>query len=157
MIKYINGDLLETDVEVIVHQTNCYGVMGAGLALQIKKKYPDVFAEYYHMCKSAEKPIDLLGECLILPTDDGKYVANVFGEEKYWPKGEKHTQYSALEEGLKFLKLWMINHGVRTCGCPYLMGCGLAAGKWDVVREILEHIFKNEENIELTIVKYNKN
>lgn len=155
MVKCTDGDLLETDVEIIIHQTNCYGVMGAGLALQIKKKYPDVYAQYYHMCKSANKPSDLLGECLILQTDDGKYVANVFGEEKYWPKGVRHTDYSALEGGLKFLKFWMVSHEIKTCGCPHLMGCGLAGGDWDVVKEILEKIF-NDDKVELTIVKYNK-
>lgn len=155
MIKYIDGDLLETDVDVIIHQTNCYGVMGAGLALQIKKKYPDVFAEYYHICKSNE-PKSLIGECLIIETDDGKYVANVFGEEKFWPKNVRHTDYDALEKSLNFLKLWMKTNDKKTCACPYLLGCGLAGGSWDVVLEILRNIFGNDKEVELTIVKYNK-
>ena len=157
MIKYIDGDLLETDVDVIIHQVNTRGVMGAGLALQIKKKYPDVFAEYYHICKNAEThPEYLLGECQVISTDDGKYVANVFGEDKYWPKGVRHTDYDALEGGLKFLKMWMKTNGKKTCGCPYLLGCGLAGGSWEIVLEILRNIFGNDKEVELTIVKYNK-
>ncbi|WP_411668007.1 hypothetical protein [Bacillus subtilis] len=39
MIKIIQGDLLEAKENIIAHQVNCKGVMGSGIALQIKKKY----------------------------------------------------------------------------------------------------------------------
>ena len=55
MIEYIEGDLLKTNVEVIIHQTNCKGVMGAGIALQIKNNYPEVFKYYVYFCKSVKK------------------------------------------------------------------------------------------------------
>ena len=51
MITVINGDLLSSQEDYICHQVNCMGVMGAGVALQIKKVYPDVYnqyQEYYH-------------------------------------------------------------------------------------------------------------
>lgn len=40
------GNLLNADELYIVHQVNNLGVMGAGLALQIKHKYPQVFIQY---------------------------------------------------------------------------------------------------------------
>lgn len=44
MIYNIVGDLLKQDkVDIICHQTNCKGVMGAGIAFQIKRTYPEVF------------------------------------------------------------------------------------------------------------------
>lgn len=44
MIYNIVGDLLKQDkVDIICHQTNCKGVMGAGIAFQIKRAYPEVF------------------------------------------------------------------------------------------------------------------
>lgn len=156
MIKYIDGDLLETDVEVIMHQCNCQARMGSGIALQIKNKYPDVFDKYYYFCKSRETTKELLGECLIVPTYDGKYIANIFGQDHYYPRDIKHTDYDALEKSLNFLKNWMIENNIKTCGCPFLMSSALAGGDWNIVLEILREIFGKENNIELTIVKYNK-
>lgn len=36
----IKGNLLESDCDIICHQTNTLGIMGGGIALQIKNKYP---------------------------------------------------------------------------------------------------------------------
>ena len=40
---YIQGDVLKTSAKYICHQVNTFGVMGAGVALQIKKNYPHVY------------------------------------------------------------------------------------------------------------------
>jgi len=45
-MKIINRDLLTIESGIIAHQVNCQGKMGAGLALKIRKKYPQVY-EYY--------------------------------------------------------------------------------------------------------------
>ena len=51
MIYNIVGDLLKQDkVDIICHQTNCKGVMGAGIAFQIKRAYPEVFKKYKEFC-----------------------------------------------------------------------------------------------------------
>ena len=154
MIEYINGDLLKTDVDVIIHQCNCQGVMGSGIALQIKNKYPEVYEDYVDFCKSVKKSKDLLGECLLVEIAPCKYVANIFGQDKYYPRNIRHTDYDALEQSLLFLKTWMIANNIKTCGCPYLMSCALAGGDWDgVVLPMLKTIFENDNNIILKIVK----
>ena len=50
-ITWIVGNILDAKADAILHQTNCKGVMGAGLALQIRNKYPDVYAKYRILCK----------------------------------------------------------------------------------------------------------
>lgn len=51
MIYNMVGDLLKQDkVDIICHQTNCKGVMGAGIAFQIKRTYPEVFKKYKEFC-----------------------------------------------------------------------------------------------------------
>lgn len=49
-IKFVNGNILtfpERDEDTIIcHQVNCKGVMGAGLAKQIRDKWPDVYDRY---------------------------------------------------------------------------------------------------------------
>jgi O-acetyl-ADP-ribose deacetylase (regulator of RNase III) len=42
----VNGDLLTTPINIIAHQVNCMGVMGAGLALQIKNKFEWAYQDY---------------------------------------------------------------------------------------------------------------
>lgn len=46
MLKHIKGDIFESGAQVILHQVNCQGVMGSGVAKQVREKYPIVF-EYY--------------------------------------------------------------------------------------------------------------
>jgi len=43
---FVTGDILAADVEAVVNPAHAHGVMGAGLALQFKNKYPRMFAEY---------------------------------------------------------------------------------------------------------------
>ena len=47
MIKFFNGDLLKSGCDIICHQVNEYGVMGAGIAKQIKEKYPKALEKNY--------------------------------------------------------------------------------------------------------------
>lgn len=42
MIKHIKGDIFQSSADVILHQVNCQGVMGSGVAKQVREKYPDV-------------------------------------------------------------------------------------------------------------------
>ena len=58
-VKYVNGDIFDTDCDIIVHQTNCQGVMGHGIALQVKEKYPSVYERYKACCEQAEDKEDL--------------------------------------------------------------------------------------------------
>ena len=55
MIKLIQGDLLEQDdVKAIVNAVNCVGVMGKGIALQFKHRWPANFTEYAAACEAGK-------------------------------------------------------------------------------------------------------
>ena len=47
----INGNIFESSCQTIVNTVNCDGVMGKGIALQFKYRYPDMFISYYNLCK----------------------------------------------------------------------------------------------------------
>lgn len=49
-----NGDLLESDAEVLVNTVNCKEVMGRGLALQFKQRYPGNFEAYAAECDAGK-------------------------------------------------------------------------------------------------------
>jgi O-acetyl-ADP-ribose deacetylase (regulator of RNase III) len=67
MIVDTSGDLLQADVDVIVNTVNCVGVMGKGVALQVKHRYPAVFAAYERECRRGNVRI---GRMLPVPTNE---------------------------------------------------------------------------------------
>lgn len=163
MIKEVNGNLLTySGIQVIAHQVNALAVMGAGIAKQIKAKWPNVFEEYKSYCKDPDDPHKLLGKCQIVHIESDKYVANLFGEYSFcesvapYEEGGKprHTDYDALKEALHRLHTWMVLNDKETCGVPYCIGCGLAGGSWPIVHQMLVDEFEDDEDITLYIVKY---
>ena len=165
MIKEVEGNLLTyPGLEVIGHQVNALAVMGAGIAKQIKAKWPEVYKSYVRYCKRYPDAHDLLGEVQFCEAEDGKYVANLFGEYSFcesiapYEEGGKprHTDYDALKECLHRLHTWMVLNDIKTGGLPDHIGSGLAGGNWDdVVYPMIKKEFEDDEDITLYIVKYN--
>src|ERR1700743_2178111 len=52
MIRYIEGNILESSANALVNTVNTVGVMGKGLALQFKKEFPQNYKAYQQACKS---------------------------------------------------------------------------------------------------------
>lgn len=159
MIEIVNGDLLKADLPVIAHQTNCLGVMGAGIAKSIKNKWNNVFIQYKNLCTNVIDKHNLLGKIQLCATNDTpiKYIVNLFGEysftESVAPYENRHTDYNALRNALTVLKEKLVFLDFDKVGIPYKLGCGLAGGDWDgVVYPMLQEIF-NDNTITLYIYK----
>ena len=60
MIEYIEGDIFDSPAQVIVNTVNTVGVMGKGLALSFKKRYPDMFESYKKVCEKHQLTIGKL-------------------------------------------------------------------------------------------------
>ena len=52
MVKYVNCDIFYMNVDIIGHQVNLHGIMGGGVAREIKERFPDVYEEYREICLS---------------------------------------------------------------------------------------------------------
>ena len=147
------GDLLESNLDILAHQSNCMGVMGAGIALSIKNKYPKVFSQYKQVTNSYKDKKQLMGRCLLI-SEEGKIIkldnriennnvkiiANLFGQYSYG-KGLQ-TDYQALKKALLELKKFAQNNNL-SIGIPYGIGCGNAGGDWNIVEGIIEDVFRN--------------
>lgn len=90
MIKIINGNLLNSSQKVIVHQVNCRKVMGSGVALQIRNKYPEVYNSYLKIF-NRNKIVELLGKIDIVDCGD-KVVVNMFSQFDFEETKVKFTQ-----------------------------------------------------------------
>lgn len=148
MIEVVNGDLLQSNLPLIAHQTNCLGVMGAGIAKAIKNKWNSVYTQYVDICKNFEYSKDLLGKCQICVTGEYSFTESVA------PYENRHTDYDALKKALLNLKAFCEDEEITEVGIPYKLGCGLAGGDWDgVVYPMLQELFANDSTITLYIYK----
>lgn len=162
MIKEIIGDATKAGADILAHQTNCVGIMGAGIAKQIRVDLlsKEDFEKYCVLCKTHDAK-DLMGTVQFLPVAAGReedcetplYVANVFGENIPSMR-DVDTDYDALRKGLEEVHRFAAEHKYSVC-VPGLMGCGLAGGDWNVVRGILEDVFE-ETDVDLTIAFFNE-
>lgn len=138
MLKFVKGDILDATEGIIGHQVNCQMVMGAGLAKQIRSKYPKVYEEYITMMGRA--PINArLGRCQIVEISRKLYFANLFGQFDYRPRNVVNTDYNALGMALRNLQRWktMFKADDFSIYLPHGIGCGLAGGDWTIVEGII--------------------
>lgn len=149
MIKLINGDLLEATENIIVHQVNCQGKFGSGIALQIRNKFPSAYNDYMNFC-SRNKPLELLGKTYISNVGKDKYIAHIFGQLNYGYEGKRYTSYDALYEGLKYVKehAQRVNYSVAI---PYKLGSDRGGADWDIVYKMIEKVF---DDYEVTLYKF---
>ena len=141
MIEIVNCPLEEFDeAEILANQTNCLGRFGSGVALAIKNKYPEVYEGYRNFCK--ENKHKLLGSVYICDTNDGKTIANLFGQERYGRVG-RYTDYNALNSALYSLANYMKDCGMQSVAFPYKIGCGTGGGDWNLVSKMIQEHFKD--------------
>jgi hypothetical protein len=82
MIKHIKCDIFESGADVICHQVNCQGVMGSGIAKQIRERYPSVYEDYRALCETYE-PSELLGCVFSRNVRDEIRIDNLFSQENF--------------------------------------------------------------------------
>lgn len=159
MIEYKNGDILREDVEAIVNTVNCVGIMGRGLALQFKNKFPQNFKEYQLACTNKEVQ---LGKMFVHQTGqliNPKYIIN-FPTKGHWKQNSKIEDIS---NGLDDLITIIEKYSIKSIAIPPL-GSGLGGLDWKMVKKLIEEKLKNinctvilfeplEQKIEKSITK----
>ena len=53
-VRLVTGNVLDSPAQTIVNTVNCVGVMGKGVALAFKKRYPDMFKDYVARCEAQQ-------------------------------------------------------------------------------------------------------
>jgi len=148
-ITISNENIFDLDVEAIVNPVNCVGVMGKGLALEFKNRYPDNFKYYKQAC--FQKTIQI-GKCLIYRVHGHIYPYYIinFPTKKHWSDSSK---YYYIEEGLKDLKNILQTHKISSIAIPAL-GCGLGGLNVKIVYDMLvESLIKVSSQIYISLPK----
>jgi O-acetyl-ADP-ribose deacetylase (regulator of RNase III) len=128
MIQSTRGDLMEAQVDALVNPVNCVGVMGRGLALQFRQRFPAIFEAYRRACARGEVAP---GKLYVHPTGrtDPRLVIH-FPTKRHW---RDPSLLEDIDAGLvDFVRVLQVEK-VTSVGVPQL-GCGLGGLDWAVVR-----------------------
>ena len=145
------GDLLrQDDVDAIVNTVNCVGVMGKGIALQFKNKWPENFRAYEDACKAQQvRP----GRMFVF--DSGglvkpNYIIN-FPTKDHW-RGKSNIDF--IRDGLKDLVAQVQRLHIRSIAIPPL-GCGNGGLDWTEVRSLIVNAFSGVPEVEVRLFEPN--
>lgn len=131
------GNLLDVQHGIIVHGCNSKGVMGSGIAKDIKAKFPQAFNDYSYFLGNQRSLRDKMG-AMVLTTLKAKqlYIANIITQENYGTdKNVVYVDYKSLAKGLKDVSYYAQAYNLDV-HFP-LIGCGLANGDWQTVEKII--------------------
>lgn len=146
-IIFKKGNIFSSDKQTIVNTINCVGVMGKGVALGFKLRYPDMYEKYKEFCKNKQITIGKLW-LYRRPQQDSKWVLN-FPTKFHWKYPSK-MEY--LEAGLqKFVETYQ-EKGITSIAFPLLGTHNGGLDKNDVLN--IMHFYLNKCSIPIEIYDY---
>lgn len=128
------GNLLDAK-GIIVHGCNAQGVMGSGVALAIKNKWPDVYQQYRDTY-DIKGSLMSLGRIIPVRVSDEVYVLNAITQQNYGRTGQRYVNYEAVARAFEDVRDWA-KHMKMPVNFP-LIGAGLGGGDWEIISTIID-------------------
>ena len=159
-MKFINKSLLTQTDGFIIQAVNCRGVMGSGLAFQIRQRYPVVYVNYldhiYEKTKIDRKykpPFfhhtqdckSLLGDFTVLSID-GLSICCIFTQLNFGrDKDVMYTSLDAVYYSLRNVNSFLDeNHFNEVIKMPKICS-GLGGAPWPVIQELIQYCLPNKD------------
>lgn len=130
MIEPATGDLFVAGTQAIVNAVNCYGVMGAGLALQFKRRFPAYFTDYKAACADGGIAPGRVG---VYRREAAPHFIISFPTKRHW---REPSQLDDIRTGLVSLVDAIRTYEIESIAIPAL-GCGLGSLDWSEVRPLI--------------------
>lgn len=130
MVNLVTSNLFDAEAQTLVNAVNCAGVMGKGIALAFRRRYPAMFADYVARGKDGRVR---LGEPYLYHGESLPWILN-FPTKKHWRSVSKLEDIVA---GLAYLEAHYRAWGVTSLAVPAL-GCGAGQLAWDEVGPVLQ-------------------
>jgi len=146
MIYYIQGNLLEAQTEALVNTVNTVGVMGKGIALMFKERFPANMQAYTKACKA--KQIQT-GKMFITQTNElmgAKWIIN-FPTKQHWRNPSK---LEWITQGLQDLKQFIKENKIKSIAIPPL-GSGNGGLDWAIVKQQIEIALADLDDVEIWV------
>lgn len=161
--REIRGDLLKLakqgKFDVIAHGCNCFATMGAGIAAAVKKEFPAAFrADKAYRAEAIERLGNFTFGDMTLDTRKNvemQYpllVFNLYSQYMPGPSLDEEALILSLRKMAMYLKDEVEDGVELKIGLP-LIGCGIAGGDWDEVREFVK---KELREFDVTVVTFNQ-
>ena len=145
MIRFVQGNLFDSRAEALVNAVNTVGVMGRGVALEFKHRFPENYRAYHIACKREELIVgkmftfDLGRETSL---DQPRWIIN-FPTKQHWRNPSKLEFVRAGTED--FVRV-IESHGITSVALPAL-GCGTGGLEWKTVRGLLEVVLEPLDHV----------
>mgnify|MGYP000938564803 CR=1 FL=1 len=141
MIIYKTGDITQVKEGIIMHGCNAQGVMGSGVALAIKNKFPMAY-ENYKLYASSHS-IDLGDIVWAEITANKLWIANAISQRNYGRSNIRYVNYSAI---VKCFDACIDNALIVGCGINFpKIGAGLGGGDWNIIEQLINDCDPNDE------------
>lgn len=146
MIRYTHGNLFDADVDALVNTVNTVGVMGKGVALQFKERFPENFTAYAAACKSGEVKIGRMFVTETRRLTGPRWIVN-FPTKADWRYPSK-LEY--VRTGLTDLVRVTRDLGIRSLAIPPL-GAGSGGLDWWLVRKAIEDALAELDDVDVLV------
>jgi uncharacterized protein YwgA/O-acetyl-ADP-ribose deacetylase (regulator of RNase III) len=127
--RVLEGNVFESGAQTLVNTVNCVGVMGKGVALEFKKRFPEMFHDYAERCSRHEVQ---LGRPYLYRRLTPPWILN-FPTKDHW---RSVARLQDIVRGLEYLEQHYREWGITSLAVPPL-GCGLGQLEWRVVGRTL--------------------
>ena len=128
-MKIVVGDILQSNAQTLINTVNCVGIMGKGIALEFKNRFPEMFADYLKRCERGEvKP----GVPYVYRTLYPPQIVN-FPTKDHW---KSFSRIADVGRGLEYLLTHYKGWGITSLAIPPL-GCGNGQLEWRIVGPLI--------------------
>ncbi len=150
MIRYLKGDLLSADAEAYVNTVNTVGIMGKGIALQFKGRFPANYKAYRKASKAEEVQIGKMLVVRELTVEKEVWIIN-FPTKVHW-KSPSKLDY--IRSGLEDLRRVILEKNIGSIAIPPL-GCGLGGLNWPDVKHLIQQALGNMVEVDIQVFEPN--
>lgn len=148
MIETFSGNLFEQNADLAGVTVNAVGVMGKGVALEAKTRWPSVFKTYQAICRgrTIEAAFDRFP--LIIPTQEEQGVsALLIATKRHWRDNSRIKDVSDQILRTRNLIDQRYAEGPAVTICLPPLGCGLGGLDWALVRPLMVEGFKSSRHL----------
>ena len=146
MMRFTQGNLLEAPVDAVVNTVNTVGVMGKGIALMFKERFPENYKAYAAACKAGEVVVGRMFVTAGVELNGPRWIIN-FPTKQDW---RRPSRLEWVVAGLEDLKVVIREKGIRSIALPAL-GCGNGGLDWRVVRPVVEMSLAELGDVEVVV------
>lgn len=129
MVRVLIGDLFQSKAQTLVNAVNCVGVMGKGIALEFKKRFPAMYKDYKARCAAGQVR---LGEPYLYTEMIGTSIVN-FPTKDHW---RSPSRLEDIVRGLDHFAAHFKEWGVTSVAMPPL-GAGNGGLEWALVGPVI--------------------